>query len=70
MIDQDIIEGKSPEYFLEEARQIRTEIAQIFSDAEHWNASRTVFEQVDPDPHGEMAALAVRLDKFIEQNSQ
>jgi len=45
---------------------MRAEIAQIFADADHWNATHTPWkEAVNPDPDGELKRLADNLDVML-----
>ena len=45
----------------------RDEILQIFSDVEHWNSTHTIFEQIDPDPDGELKRMLAGLEKCLEK---
>ncbi len=49
------------------ARRMRAEIEQMFIDAAHWNRSvrKPDEDPVDPDPYGEMRALAAALDEHL-----
>jgi hypothetical protein len=50
---------------IQRAKSQLKEIEQYFYDVEHWNATRTRFEQIEPDPDGEMTKLRFELIKMI-----
>lgn len=56
---------------IQRAKRLRTEIKQIFADAEHWNTHvRTRFEKlIDPDPDGELARMASGLDRMLAEQA-
>jgi hypothetical protein len=50
-----------------EAVRIRGEIAQLFSDTEHWNSINPDKEPVDPDPDGTLKRMAAGIDKGLKR---
>jgi hypothetical protein len=62
------IEFKTRSELLAQARRIRREIKQIFSDAEYWNMNtRKPHEEViNPDPNGQLKRIANNLDAMLK----
>lgn len=60
---------KSREQIVAEARRCRSEIEQIFADAEHWNERvRKPHEApIDPDPDGKLAQIKRSLDTMLAE---
>lgn len=60
------------ESIVESIRAARQEIAQIFIDTEYWNAHvRREHEQpIDPDPAGDLMALAAFYDRILKNDTQ
>jgi hypothetical protein len=58
---------KGRDEIIAEVRRQRAEIAQYFTDVEHWNTHcRKPHEAViDPDPDGQMKKIAEALDKCL-----
>ena len=52
--------------FIDRAKLQVAEIDQYFADVEHWNSTRTRFEQVVADPDGKMARLRAGLAAMID----
>lgn len=50
---------------IERAKQQLAEIEQYFLDVEHWNSTRTRFEQVPADPDGEITELRESLKRMV-----
>lgn len=55
------------EELINRAKKQRAEILQLFSDAEHWNNTHTVFERVDPDPDGQLKRILSGLNQCLER---
>jgi uncharacterized coiled-coil DUF342 family protein len=53
---------------INEAKRIRAECQQIFTDCEHWNSNvRKPHEaQIDPDPDGQLKRTIQAVDKMLE----
>jgi hypothetical protein len=73
-INQDVarsvvasIGSNSRAAIIDRARTMRTEIAQIFADAERWNRVNVPWKggPIDPDPDGKLKRLAEGLDKML-----
>lgn len=48
------------------AKKLRSEITQIFADADHWNKKNTPWQKaIDPDPDGELKKMAEMLDRVL-----
>ncbi len=49
------------------ARDLRGRIAQVFSEAEHWNRVNVPWKgpAIDPDPDGTLKRIADRLDRML-----
>lgn len=47
------------------ARALRSEIKQIFADAEHWNRMHTRQVPIDPDPDGELRRILNGLERTL-----
>jgi hypothetical protein len=47
------------------ARFLRVEIQQIFDDAAHWNRINPNQENINPDPDGELRAIAEGIDAML-----
>jgi hypothetical protein len=62
---------KTRKEIIDEAVRIRTEINQISVDADHWNHSvrKPHEDKINPDPNGEMAELAVAIDKMLDNEA-
>jgi hypothetical protein len=58
--------------FIERAIHLRSEIKQIFLDADHWNRSvRNPNEElINPDPQGDLKDILVALERFIGPETQ
>ena len=50
---------------LREAYRIKTEIAQIFADADYWNINHPNEEPINPDPDGALRRLADGVDRTL-----
>lgn len=52
---------------IERAVKLRSEIKQIFLDADHWNSCvrKPAEAPIDPDPDGELKNILAALQKFI-----
>lgn len=60
--------GKTREELISDARRIKTEIDQIFVDAEYWNANVRKPEMaiVDPDPFGQLTRIRAGIVKMLK----
>jgi hypothetical protein len=60
---------KYREELVANARRIRNEIQQIFTDVASWNefsvARRNGADPIDPDPDGRMAGMLEQLNRFL-----
>lgn len=57
---------------VEHCRAARQQIAQIFIDMEHWNehVRRPEDERIDPDPDGDLRAIADFYDRILKNDTQ
>ena len=53
------------ETLLARARHQRQEIAEFFADVAQWNRQHPEEEPIDPDPDGQLAEIAARLDQTL-----
>ena len=54
------------------ARRMRTEIRQIFTDCEYWNdnARKIDEEKINPDPDGKLTLMAKALDEMLAREAE
>ena len=57
----------SREAIIQRARDMRVNIEQIFSDAEHWNRLHVPWKglPINPDPDGKLRRIADGIDKML-----
>lgn len=50
---------------INEVKRVRSECAQIITDAEHWNSTHPSEEPIDPDPDGELHRIIAGCDATL-----
>lgn len=65
-------QAKKRQGFVERAERIRSEINQIFADAEYYNLHvRKLRErEIDPDPRGELKAALNYVEEFLKGSAR
>ena len=61
----DQLDANRRALLVENARQTRAEIEQIFSDVGHWNRLHPTAEPIDADPDGFLRQIAEELDALL-----
>lgn len=55
--------------FYNRAQKLANEIAQLFRDADHWNAAHPDEQPIDPDPDGSLRRMYDGLCAFLRTDT-